>query len=139
MVQHRVAEHEVEALVGERQALGIGRCRGDVEPEALRVAGQRAQHARRDVAAGRPLDHAVLHEVQREVPGTRPDLEAVLEGAGVAAQELADLAQHLMAADLPEVDAPLGVVLAGGDVVIAGVDLADLLGGGRCGHGRRGV
>ena len=35
VVEHRVAEHEVEALVAERQRLGVGAGRPDVEAEAL--------------------------------------------------------------------------------------------------------
>ena len=49
-------------------------------------------------------------------------------GAG-RAERLADLAEHLRAADLAVVDAPFGVVAGGGAVVVAGVDVADLVGG----------
>src|SRR5262249_17518006 len=54
------------------------------------------------------------------------------------ADRLAQLAQHLRLADVVEVDAPLGVVAGGGAVVVALVDLADLLR--RCGgrHGGEG-
>ena len=38
VVEHGVAEHEVEALVVERQLGGVARGRLDVQPERLRVA-----------------------------------------------------------------------------------------------------
>ena len=44
-----------------------------------------------------------------------------------AAEHLAQLHQHLLPAGLAEVDAPLGVVAVGGDVVVARVDVADVL------------
>ena len=52
-------------------------------------------------------------------------LVAVVE---LGAEQLAQLAEHLRLADLAEVDAPLGVVALGGDVVVTRVDVADLVG-----------
>jgi hypothetical protein len=52
VVQHRVPEQEVEALVGERQRLRVGAGGLDVEPESLGVGAQRRDHPRRDVGAG---------------------------------------------------------------------------------------
>ena len=54
-----------------------------------------------------------------------------------SAQRLDQLQPHLPLPDLAEVDAPLGVVLVGGRVVVAGVDVLDVVmgGGGGGWHG----
>ena len=54
---------------------------------------------------------------------------------GLVAERLAHLRQHLLAPELAEVDAPLGVVVVGRHVVVARVDVADLLGGQSGWHG----
>ena len=90
------------------------------------------------VQVGR-ADHAVLHQVQREVAGAGADLERARERAGLVAEQLAHLPEHLLAADLAERDAPLGVVVARRHVVVAAVDVEDLVGSGGSGHGRPGV
>ena len=58
--------------------------------------------------------------------------------AGPLAERLAQLRPDLIAARRAEVDPPLGVVGAGGEIVVAGVDVADPLGGrvGCRGHAR---
>ena len=90
-------------------------------------------HARRDVGARRMLDDTRAHEVQREVAGAGADLEHALEAARLAAEGLAQLADDLGLAGGAEVDAPLRVVAGGRPVVVARVDVTDLLGGGgRC-------
>ena len=97
------------------------------QAQALGVGRERREHARRDVAAGGLLDQAGAQQVEREVAGSRADLERARVVAGRAAECLAHLREHLLAADLAEVDAPLGVVVVGRDVVVARVDVADLL------------
>src|SRR6185436_17793191 len=57
------------------------------------------------------------------------ELQAAVERPDPAVERLAQLAQHLRPADLAEVDAPLGVVVGGGAVEVAGVDVADLVRG----------
>jgi glutathione S-transferase len=57
---------------------------------------------------------------------------------GQAAESLAQLLAHLGLADLAEVDAPFGVVIARGEVVVADVRILDLLGGCRGSGGHRG-
>ena len=84
-------------------------------------------------------DDALLHQVEREVARAGADLQRAGERAGVAAEQLLDLAEHLGAADRAEVDAPFGVVLGRRDVVVAAVDVEDLLGAVGCGHRRAGV
>ena len=79
---------------------------------------------------------ARLHQVEREVAGAGADLQRAGERAGVAAEQLLDLAEHLRAPDLAEVDAPLGVVVGRRDVVVAAVDVEDLVGGVGRGHAR---
>ena len=54
VVQHGVAEHEVEALVLERQLRRVAGGGLDVEAELVRVVLERRQHAGADVGAGRP-------------------------------------------------------------------------------------
>ena len=76
-------------------------------------------------------------QVQREVAGACADLQRARRSAsGRAPERLAHLREHLLAAELAEVDAPLGVVVAGRDVVVARVDVADLLGAQSGRHGR---
>jgi hypothetical protein len=135
VVEHRVAEHEVERAVGERQLGGVAGDRVDVEAEALGVARQRLQHAGGDVRAGGGAHDAGLHQVEREVAGPGADLERVRERPGSRAEQLLDLAQHLRAPLRAERDAPLAVVLGGRRVVVATVEVEDLLGGVGRGHG----
>ena len=75
------------------------------------------------------------HQVEREVAGARADLQGALEAGGLAAERLAHLGGDLRLADVAEVDAPLGVVVVGRHVVVAGVDVADLLRVGKGCHG----
>ena len=58
VVQHGVAEHEVEAPVREGQALGVGGLGLHLAARTPRVVLEDRQHARRDVAAGGLCDHA---------------------------------------------------------------------------------
>ena len=127
MVQHGVAEHEVEALIGERQALGVDLLGLHLETEPLGVRAQRREHARRDVGARRFGDHPGAQQVEREVAGAGADLERACPAVGVVPDGLVDLDEHLLATDLAEVDSPLGVVVIRGYVVVARVDVADLL------------
>jgi hypothetical protein len=139
VVEDGVAEDQVEAFVLEGQDLGLGLNRGHVL-DAERVGGRRQplQHPGGDVGGGQPLDHAELDEVEREVAGARADLQRVAEGAALhPAERLDQLEADLALADLAEVDAPLGVVLVGGRVVVAGVDVLDVLVGGGGGSWHR--
>ncbi len=128
MVEHRVPQHQIEAPIGEGQALGVGGHRAHIEPKALGVGAQSIQHPRRDVVAGRLLDHARAEQVEREVPRSRADLQRARVGPRMRTQDLAHLGDDLIVAELAEVDPPLGVVVIGCDVVVARVDVADLLG-----------
>ena len=75
------------------------------------------------------LDQPGAQQVQREVARAGADLERARVAARPrAAERLAHLRQHLVVPELAEVDAPLGVVVVGRDVVVARVDVADLLG-----------
>ena len=123
-----MAEDEVEALVLERQLLGLGAHRLDLEPEPLGRRRQRRQHPGRDVGRRRALDRAQLEQVEREVAGARRRSRARRRTAGRASapSALRELAAHLRLADVAEVDAPLGVVLGGRRVVVADVDVLDL-------------
>ena len=127
-MEHGVPQHEVERAVLEGQGLGVGDVRLDLEPQALGVPAQHVDHARRDVGARRLARDAGHQQVQREVAGSGADLERALEQRQPPAERLADLAEHLLAADLAPVDAPLGVVVRGRAVVVTGVDVADRVG-----------
>ena len=130
MVQHGVTEDEVEAAVGERQRLRVGAGGSHAESEPLGVLGQGADHAGRDVGAGGLPDDARLQQVEAEVAGSGADLQrAAVTVVELGADELAQLPEYLGLADLAEVDAPLGVVACRGDVVVARVDVPDLLRG----------
>ena len=99
------------------------------EPEPPRVGVQRRDHPGRDVGAGGVRDDPGLEQVEAEVAGAGADLErAVVALVELGAEQLAELAEHLALADLAEVDPPLGVVRLGRDVVVARVDVADLVG-----------
>ena len=73
-------------------------------------------------------DDAGHQQVQGEVAGAGADLERAVEHRQRAAERLAQLAEHLLAAGLAPVDAPLGVVVGRRAVVVAGVDVADRVG-----------
>src|SRR5262249_28154413 len=83
-------------------------------------------------AGGLP-DQTLLEQVEREIARARADLEGAEITTRLATERLADLGRHLLTAGDAEVDPPLGVVVPRGDVVVAGVGLADLIGaeGGR--------
>ncbi len=74
VVKHRVPEDEIEAVVGERQGLGVGPGGPDGQTEALGVGVQRADHAGRDVGAGRLADDPAAQQVEAEVPRAGTDL-----------------------------------------------------------------
>ena len=136
VVQHGVAQHEVEARVLEGQPLGVRDDGLHLQPKALGVGAQRGQHSGGDVRASRVLDQPGAQHVQREVPRPGADLQRARVAPGTRAQDLADLDADLLQPDVAEVDPPLGVVVVGGHVVVAGVDVADLLRGERWRHGR---
>jgi hypothetical protein len=138
VVQHGVAEHEVEGRVVERELGGVAGGGLHLAPEPARVGLERLQHAGRDVGARRVLDDPGAEQVEREVAGARADLQRARVRAGRRAQQLGELAEHLRPADPAEVDAPLGVVVVGRDVVVAAVDVEDVVGGGGRGHAGRG-
>ena len=100
MVQDGVAEDEVEALVVERQPLGVGGDGLDLEAErARRCARSVVEHPRRDVGGGRVARSTPeLQQVEREVAGARADLERVAEAVGRSPPSaLRSLPQHLRA------------------------------------------
>src|SRR6185312_13814358 len=132
VVEDGVAEDEVEALVLEGQRLGLGGDGGDAA-DAERVGGgaELLQHAGGDVGRGEALDDPELDQVEREVAGAGADLQGVAEGlAPASAERLDQLQPHLLLAGVAEVDPPLGVVFVRRRVVVAGVDVLDVLGGG---------
>ena len=137
MVQHGVAEDEVEALVLERQRGGVAGGGLDVEAEPGGVGLQRGEHAGRDVGAGGGADDARLQHVEAEVARAGADLQRARERAGPGAEQLGELADDLLLAVGGERDAPLGVVLVRRHVVVAAVDVEDLGLGRGGGHGRR--
>ena len=113
MVKHRVAEHQVEALVGERQRLGVGAGRTHVEPQPLRVAAQVATIPGEMSVQVASRDDPGQQQIEAEVTGAGADLErALVAVVELRAEHLAQLAEHLGPADLAEVDAPLGVVVS---------------------------
>ena len=126
-------------VVGEGQLLGVGAGRARLEPEPGGAVAQCREHARGDVGGREPVEQAALEQVEPEVPGARADLERVAQRLrGPGAERLRHLRPHLALAERPEVDPPLGVVVGGRRVVIAGVGVLDLLGGRRRGGGHRG-
>ena len=63
VVEHGVAEHQVEALIAEREALGVDADRLDVKPRRWALSWSVAEHAGRDIAAGRLFDDAGTEHV----------------------------------------------------------------------------
>ena len=61
-MQDGVAEHEIEAPILERQALGVGGLRPDAQPEPAGGGAEFGEHPGRDIGGHQPLDHAELHE-----------------------------------------------------------------------------
>src|SRR5580700_212323 len=130
-----MTQHQVEALVSERQALRIGWLSLHLQAEPRGVSLQRLEHARGDVAArGRP-DQAGAKQVQAEVASSRADLERPRVVARLMTERLAYLGADLAEPQLAKVDPPLGVVVVGRHVVVAGVRIADLLGAQNRWHG----
>src|SRR5262249_40079692 len=121
-----------------RQRLGVGAGRSHVDAQAPSVRGQGGDHAGGDVGARGVADQARLEQVEAEVARPSADLQRALVAAfELGAQQLAQLADHLRLADLAEIYPPLGVVAGCGDVVIARVDVANLIGAPECLHGGR--
>ena len=79
---------------------------------------------------------AGLQQVEAEVARAGADLQRARERSRPGAEQLRELPEHLLVADLAERDAPLGVVGVGRHVVVATVDVQDLVLGGRRDHGR---
>ena len=69
VMKDRVAEDEIEALIGERQRFRLGARRGDVEAQAPGARAKGREHAGGDVGRGYPLDQSQLEQVEREVAG----------------------------------------------------------------------
>src|SRR6188474_972172 len=129
-----MAEDEIEALVLEGQLLGLRLHGLDLEAQVLGGGREALQHAGRDVGGGQALDRPELQEVEREIAGARADLQPGAEALAVApAERLDELLAYLLLAGCTEVDAPLGVVFVGCRVVVAGVDVLDVLRGRRRG------
>ena len=85
MVQHRVAEHEVEALVGERQLLGVGGIGPHLRPEALRVGRQGSTSMPGEMSLQvASSDQPGAQQVEREVARSRADLQRAGVVAGLA-------------------------------------------------------
>jgi hypothetical protein len=130
-MKDRVAEDDVEALVVEGQLLGLGGDGLQLETERSGGLAQPREHPRRYIGGDDPPDDSELHQVEREVAGSRADLEAVAEAGGVdSPQRLGELRAHLRLAAVAEVDAPLGVVFVGRGVVVSGIDVLDVGGTG---------
>jgi hypothetical protein len=139
VVQNRMPEHEVEALVGKWQLLGLRSHCVQSQSESAGRRGEGVEHALGDVGCRGALDQPELEQVEAEVAGTGADLQRVAEGlARLAAQGLDQLGANLILAHGPEVDAPFGVVVGGGDVVVARVGVLDLSGSGGRGGGHGG-
>ena len=133
----RRARDEVEALVRERQALGVGGLRAHLPARvAAALAGSVLEHpGEMSLQVASPISPGA-QEVEGEVAGAGADLErAASQRSGSPPSALRSLVVTWPAPTLAEVDAPLRVVVVGGHVVVAGVCVADLLGaeGGR--HG----
>jgi len=135
MVQHRVAEDDVERVVGEGEGGGVAAGGVRVHAETAGRFAQGVEHAGGDVG-GRVLgDHARQREVQPEVAGSGADLQpARIGGQAARAKDLAQLAEHLGLTALAVVDAPLRVVVLSREVVVAHIRGVNLLGGRGGGH-----
>jgi hypothetical protein len=128
VMQHGVAEDQVERIVGKRQRLGLGADGRHLEPELGRGCAQRVEHALRDVGGHGLADDAGTQQVQREVASAGADLERAVERPDRLPERLAQFADDMPPPLLLVGDSPLGVVLARCDVVVAGVDVLDRLG-----------
>ena len=68
VVQHGVADDQVEGVVVVGDALGIGDPAVDVQAEVLAVAGGHLDHARRQVGHRSAPGHPGLDQVEQEEP-----------------------------------------------------------------------
>jgi hypothetical protein len=128
VVEHGVAEDEVERVVLEGEVRGLAGRRLDREPQLGRGALEAPQHSRRDVRGHRLAHHSGAQQVEREVAGTGSDFERALVVPWLVPERLAQLAGDLRLADLAVVDAPLRVVVLGREVVVADVGVPDAVG-----------
>ena len=128
-MEHGVPEDEVERRVGEGELRGVGADGIDLDPESPGRRRELVEHPPRDVGGHRGLDHAGAEQVQREVAGPRADLEGPPEAQAALAERALQLGDDLGASLHAVRDPPFAVVVRGGDVVVAGVDVLDLLGG----------
>ena len=111
VVQDRVTEDEVEAFVVEGELFGVGGHRLHCDPQLVSRRTQGRQHPRRDVCCRGALDDPELEQIQGEVARACSDLQRVAEGALAGpTQRLAQLSEHLLLPNGPEVDSPLAVV-----------------------------
>jgi hypothetical protein len=131
MVEHRVSQQQVERVILEGQRGGLASRCADAHAEARGRAVELVEHSLRDVGGHRLVDHAREEQVEGEVAGAGPDLERAPERPRVGPEGLSQLPEHLLGAALVVGDAPLRVVVRGGDVVVAGVDVLDVVGGER--------
>ncbi len=131
-----MAEHEIKAAAFKRERLGLSAGSFDLQPQALGVGAKARDHPGRDVGAGGLSDQPTLQQVEAEVAGSGADLERSLIALfELGADDLAELALHLPLPGLAEINAPFPVVACRRRIVIASVDIADLLRGPACLHG----
>ena len=93
-----------------------------------RTPTARASMPGRDVRGDRRADHPGAQQVEREVAGAGADLERAVEAAARAAAAPAPCAACRVTCAWPDLvvaDAPLRVVVLGGEVVVADVGVAD--------------
>jgi hypothetical protein len=127
VVQHGMAEDQIEGAVVEGQIGGVAGRGLDRQPEFLGRVLELSQHAGRDVGRHRLAHHAGAQQVQREVAGAGADLERPPIAPRLVPERLSELALDLRLADLAVVDSPLRVVVVGGEVVVADVRVPDAL------------
>ena len=146
VVQHGVADDDVERGVVVGDLLGVGDPAVDVEAEVLGVAQRGRDHAGREVGDAPPRGEPRLHEVEQEEPGAAAELERAAVGPpGVAliSDSVPEAVGGVGDAALVVGDGPLVVVARRLPVVVEDVgELAVVPGGGHLlrrgvGSGRR--
>ena len=118
MVQHGVADDEVELAIREGKGLGVGRLTRDVEAKGATIAHRHVHHALADVGDDCGLGETRLHEIESEEAGAGADLEHALGGPSPITCNVHVAIARVRDAALVVGDAPLLVVRGGLPVVV---------------------
>src|SRR5690606_10748980 len=123
VVEHRVADDEVEGVVVVRDGLGVGDPALDAEAELLGIPLRGLDHPGADVGDVSLVENARLLQVEQEEAGAAAELEGLRVRPAVRARDGGEPVTRVLGAAFVEGDRPLVVVVLGLPVVENGVRL----------------